>query len=236
MNLLSMLGLDRKIRQLKIAVGEGAIAAEDRAQLLHMAWEEEKQRLKLMLVLVIVVLGLTTVAAGLLSVAVVVHFWDTPQRTTAAWSVAALWVALWAASLFGLWSMLRTASGAFAPVRNEMALDWAWAQERFGVGDGGEEVDGEPRVPRRGPVTREELLARIARQRERIAMLQQPDVPVHAPELPPPDETTSEMALRLARAHPLASGVAAAAVVAVVGPRRVLRWAAFLAPVLWRMR
>jgi hypothetical protein len=30
--------------------------------------------------------------------------------------------------------------------------------------------------------------------------------------------------------------VAAAAVVAVVKPRRLLRWAAFVAPVLWRMR
>ncbi len=233
MNLLSMLGLDRKIRQLKIAVGEGAIAAEDRAQLLRMAWDEEKQRFKLMLVLVIVVLGLTTVAVALLSVAVVVHFWDTPHRTTAAWSVAAVWIVLWAASLLGLWKMLNGASAAFTPVREEIARDWAWAQERF---DLGKDEDDEPRAPQRRPATRDELLARMAQQRERIAVLQAPRVPHPATEEPPADETASEMALRLARAHPVASGVAAAAVVAVVGPRRLLRWAAFVAPMLWRLR
>ena len=90
MRLLSLLGLDRRLRRLRIAAAEGAMAAEDRVQLLRMAWEEEKQRLKLVLVLAIVLLGLTTIAVALLSVAVVVHFWDTPQRTTAAWSVAAL--------------------------------------------------------------------------------------------------------------------------------------------------
>ncbi|CAN5541019.1 hypothetical protein BH10PSE18_BH10PSE18_03780 [soil metagenome] len=227
-----MLGLDRKIRQLKIAAGEGAIAAEDRAQLLRMAWDEEKQRFKLMLVLVIVVLGLTTVAVALLSVAVVVHFWDTPHRTTAAWSVAAVWVVLWAASLLGLWKMLNGASAAFTPVREEIARDWAWAQERF---DLGKDEDGESHAPRRRPATRDELLARMAQQRERIAVLQTPRSPEPAAE-PPPDETASEMALRMARAHPVASGVAAAAVVVVVGPRRLLRWAAFVAPMLWRLR
>lgn len=232
MNLLSMLGLDRKIRQFKIAAGEGAIAAEDRAQLLRMAWDEEKQRFKRMLMLLTVVLGLTTVAVALLSVAVVVHFWDTSHRSTAAWAVAAVWIVLWAASLLGLWKMLNSASDAFMPVREEIARDWAWAQARF---DLGHDENGEPGTPHRRPATRDELLARMATQRERIAVLQAPRAPEPVAE-PPPDETASEMAWRMARAHPVASGVAAAAVVAVVGPGRLLRWAAFVAPVLWRMR
>jgi hypothetical protein len=34
----------------------------------------------------------------------------------------------------------------------------------------------------------------------------------------------------------VAAGVAAAAAVVVIRPKRLLRWAAFIAPVLWRMR
>ncbi|WP_395347838.1 phage holin family protein [Variovorax sp. UC122_21] len=133
MRLLSLLGLDRRLRRLRIAAAEGAMAAEDRVQLLRMAWEEEKQRLKLVLVLAIVLLGLTTIAVALLSVAVVVHFWDTPQRTTAAWSVAALWIVLWLAAAWGLWTQLRGASNSFTPTREELARDWTWVQERFGA-------------------------------------------------------------------------------------------------------
>jgi hypothetical protein len=64
MRLLSLFGLDARIRRLRIAAAEGALAAEDRVQLLRMAWEDEKQRLKLMLVLVVAVLGLTTVTVA----------------------------------------------------------------------------------------------------------------------------------------------------------------------------
>lgn len=234
--LLSLLGLDARIRRLKIAAGEGAMAIEDRTQLLRMAWDDEKDRLQRVLFLVIAVLGLTTVAVALLSVAVVVHFWDTPHRATAAWSVAGVWIALWAVSLIGLLSTLRGASGAFAPSRHEFERDWAWVQDRLGIGNEGQ-PEGTPRPTR--PATHEELLARIARQRQRIAVLQDASEDAAAAAsaaAPPPDETPSETAMRLLRAHPVAAGVAAAAVVAVVKPRRLLRWAAFVAPVLWRMR
>ncbi|WP_208512228.1 phage holin family protein [Variovorax paradoxus] len=237
MRLLSLLGLDRRLRRLRIAAAEGAMAAEDRVQLLRMAWEEEKQRLKLVLVLAIVLLGLTTIAVALLSVAVVVHFWDTPQRTTAAWSVAALWIVLWLAAAWGLWTQLRGASNSFTPTREELARDWTWVQERFGLGDEPGEED-EP-APRR-PATREELIERIERQRLRIATLQgggtaaAHGVEQAAP--PPPDETPTATALRIAREHPVATGVAVAAALVVVRPKRLLRWATFVAPILWRMR
>jgi len=55
-------------------------------------------------------------------------------------------------------------------------------------------------------------------------------------EAPVPNETTSAAAMRIAREHPIATGVAAAAVVAVLGPRRIARWASVIVPVLWRMR
>ena len=97
MSLSDLLGLKSRLRRLRILAGEGALAAEDRAQLLKLAWDEEKKRLGTMLGVAVAVIGLTTVAIALLSVAIVVHFWDTPYRTMAAWVLAFLWVGLWAA-------------------------------------------------------------------------------------------------------------------------------------------
>jgi uncharacterized membrane protein YqjE len=232
--LLSFLGLERRIRRLKIAAGEGAMAAEDRAQLVRMAWEDEKQRLKTLVVLTVAVLGLTTVAVALLSVAIVVHFWDSPYRSTAAWSVAIVWLLLWVAAVSGLVRSLGQASTAVAPARQEFARDWAWMQDKLGIGNAGQPV-GTPRPSR--PATQDELLARIARQRQRIAVLEAAGAePPSPPSPPPPNETPSETALRLAREHPVATAAAAAVLVAVIKPRRLLRWAAFVAPVLWRMR
>ncbi|MDR6889855.1 MULTISPECIES: phage holin family protein [Variovorax] len=239
MRLLSLFGLDARLRRLRIAAAEGALAAEDRVQLLRMAWEDEKQRLKLMLVLVVAVLGLTTVAVALLSMAVVVHFWETPHRVTAAWSVAGVWIVLWLGAAAGLLLTFRNASNSFAPARHEFERDWTWVQDRFGLGNDPDQDEDEPR-PRR-PTTREELLARMDRQRERIATMQgarkpRPAGAAAAPEAPPADETASAAAVRIAREHPIATGVVAAVALVVIRPKRLLRWAAVVAPVLWRMR
>lgn len=234
MRLLSLFGVGAGLRRLRIAAAEGALAAEDRVQLLHMAWEDEKQRLKLLLILVVAVLGLTTVTVALLSVAVVVHFWETPHRITAAWSVAGVWIVLWLGAAAGLLLTLRNASNSFVPARREFERDWAWVQDSFGLGKDPEQDDEAPRPPR--PATREELLARMERQRERIATLQGGRETQPAGEGPPPNETAAAAALRIARAHPVAAGVVAAAAVVVIRPRRLLRWAAVIAPILWRMR
>jgi len=240
MSLLSLFGLNARLRRLRIAAAEGALAAEDRVQLLRMAWEDEKQRLKLMLVLVVAVLGLTTVAVALLSMAVVVHFWDTPHRVAAAWAVAGVWVVLWLGAALGLFLTLRNASNSFMPARHEFERDWTWVQDRFGLGKDPDQDEEAPRPPR--PATREELLARMDRQRERIATMQggprksQPAGAAAAPGAPPADETASAAALRIAREHPVATGVVAAVALVVIRPKRLLRWAAVVAPVLWRMR
>ena len=240
MRLSSLFGLNARIRRLRIAAAEGALAAEDRVQLLRMAWEDEKQRLKLLLVFSLAVLGLTTVTVALLSVAVVVHFWETPHRIAAAWSVAGVWIVLWLAAAVGLLLTLRNASNSFVPARREFERDWAWVQDRFGLGKDPEQDEEAPRPPR--PATREELLARMERQRERIATLQggreqaQPAGGSGEGEAPPPNESAAAAALRIARAHPVATGVVAAAAVVVIRPKRLLRWAAVIAPILWRMR
>ena len=233
--ILSLLGLEARLRRLKIAAGEGAMAAEDRAQLIRMAWDAEKQRLQSVIVLTVAVLALTTVTVALVSVAIVVHFWDSPYRATAAWCVALVWVLLWLGAVIALLSNLRQANAAIEPAKLELARDWAWVQDRLGIGNEGQ-PPGTPRPTR--PETQEQLLVRIARQRQRIAVLQAAsDDEAERPTAPPPaNETPSEAALRLAREHPMATAAAAAVVVAVVKPRRLLRWAAFVAPVLWRMR
>ncbi|RYF31612.1 MAG: phage holin family protein, partial [Comamonadaceae bacterium] len=224
-----------RIRRVRVALGEGAQAAEDRVQLVRMAWDDEKQRLKRIAALGIAVMGLTTVTVALVSVAVVVHFWDTPQRITAAWSVAAVWVVLWLAAVALLLSTLRNAHHGFVPAQREFGRDWDWLQDRF-AGD----ENPAPREPR--PATRDELLARIADQRARIARLEagaqmRSDADAAVDEAPPPpDESAPDAMLRIARKHPVAAGVAAAVAVVVLKPRRVLRWSAFLAPILWRMR
>ena len=102
LGLSAILGIRSQLRRLRILIGEGALAAEDRAELQRFAWEDEKRRLRWMLGLVIAVVGLTTIAIALLSVAIVVHFWDSPHRSVAAWLVASVWLVLWFVSVVGL--------------------------------------------------------------------------------------------------------------------------------------
>ncbi len=229
MRLSSLFGIKSQLRRLRILIGEGALAAEDRAELLRFAWEDEKKRLRSMLGLVIAVVGLTTIAIALLSVAIVVHFWDTPQRSVAAWLVAAVWIALWLASVVALLSMSGKSSSAFEPVRREFERDAEWIRQSLGRSAQAGASTREPRA-----VTREELMARIEKQRVRIATLEA--AASRKGEAPVPDESASAMAMRVAREHPVATGVAAAAVVAVLGPRRIVRWASVIVPVIWRMR
>ena len=226
MSFSALFGLKSRLRRLRILAGEAALGAEDRAQLLRLAWDEQKKRLGTVLGLAIAVIGLTTVAIALLSVAIVVHFWDTPYRTMAAWVLALLWVGLWAAAVLTLLGTLRKSS-AFDSARQTFERDLEWIHHRFGA----DQVDDEPHVP---SLTSAQLLARIERQRARIATLEA--AASGAGEAPVPQETVSAAALRIAREHPIATGVATATVIAVLGPRRLVRWASVLAPVLWRMR
>lgn len=227
MRLLSLFGIDRRLRRVRAAVGEGALAAEDRLQLVRMAWDEEKRHLKRVFLLSLAALGLTTVAVALLSVAVVVHYWDTPYRAAAAWSVAAVWLVLWLLAIVGLLGALRQASDAFEPAKRELERDWLWMQQRFGN-------DEEIEAPEPRPATRAELLLRIEQQRERIA--RQELARAQAAAQAAMRETPGETASRLVREHPVAAAAAAAGVVAVVGPRRILRWTMRLLPIVLRLR
>lgn len=131
MNWLSLLGLEAFVLRWRAAAIEGAIAAEDRLELARLEWQQEKQRLQLLLVLAVAGVGLTVVALVMVSMAILVHFWDTPDRTLVGWLVAGAWCALWFAIMLTLALVMRRASNAFALTRHELALDWREIKERL---------------------------------------------------------------------------------------------------------
>lgn len=222
--LLALLGLDRRIARVREVLSEGVMAAEDRVQLLRMAWEDEKLRLRRMLLLLLALVGLTLMMAALLSMAVIVQFWDGPHRVTSAWSVALTWLALWAIAVWALLATLKDTPASVAAARDELARDRDWLEQRFGDEDD---------TPKLRPATRQELVDRIEHQRRRLAL--QDRMEAVADEAPAP-EGTSDKALRVAREHPMAVGAATAVVLAVVGPRRLLRTASWVLPILWKFR
>lgn len=131
MNWLSLLGLEGLAARWRANLIESAIAAEDRMDLARLEWADLKQRLQQLLVLTILVVGLTVVALIMVSLAVLVHFWDSPQRTLVAWLVAAVWTAGWAAATVSLVSVAQRAGSGFALTRRELAQDWRDIKERL---------------------------------------------------------------------------------------------------------
>ena len=130
-NWLSALGVDAFIARWRANVIEGAIAAEDRLELARLELQEQKTRLIRLVVLGVTVAALTIVTLTVLSIALMAHFWDSPQRLTAVWSVAGTWLVLWAGLLAWMYVTLRKANNAFALTRNELAQDWRALKERL---------------------------------------------------------------------------------------------------------
>ena len=131
MNWLSALGLDTLVARYRAAVIEAAIATEDRVELAKLEWKSQRNRLQAILVLTIALGGLTVVAMVLLSFAVLIHFWDSPDRTMVAWVIAAVWVAAWAGVLWALLSALRKSRSPFVQTRAELARDWQNLKEKL---------------------------------------------------------------------------------------------------------
>lgn len=131
MNWLSILGLESLMARWRANLIEGAIAAEDRMDLLRLEWLEQKQRIQQLLALIIVLTGLTVVALIMLSMALLVQFWDTPHRILVAWLVAGGWTLCWLVAIVSLVSVARRAGTGFALTRNELAQDWHAIKERL---------------------------------------------------------------------------------------------------------
>lgn len=131
MNWLSLLGLEAWAARWRAAVIEGAIAAEDRLELARLEWAQQRARFQLLLVLGVVAGALTVVVALLLSVAVLVHFWDTPYRAMTAWLIALAWFVVWAALVWKLVRVAQASQQGFALTRRELAQDWQEIKERL---------------------------------------------------------------------------------------------------------
>jgi len=130
-NWMSAIGLESLSARLRANLNEGAMAAEDRIALARLEWSAQKQRLQAIFVLGVVLGGLTIVALVLLSLAVLIQFWDSPERSVVAWVIAGVWLLAWAGALALLLSFLRKSSQPFALTRAELARDWAVIKEKL---------------------------------------------------------------------------------------------------------
>lgn len=131
MNWLSLLGLDEWFVRWRTSLREGAVAAEDRFELLRLEWQQLIRHGFMLLLLGAGLLVLAMVAFVSLSAAVLLLFWDSPQRVLAAWLVAFAWLLLWCGAAAWGWSMVRRCRSAFALTRRELAQDWRELKERL---------------------------------------------------------------------------------------------------------
>lgn len=131
MNWMSILGLESFSARMRANLNEGVIAAEDRIALARLEWEAQKKRLQTILVLAIVMGGITIVALVMLSVAILIQLWDSPQREVVAWVLAGVWMLAWLAVVAVLVTTLRKSSHPFALTRAELARDWATIKEKL---------------------------------------------------------------------------------------------------------
>ena len=131
MNWLSLLGFDDTVARARSLMNEGALAAEDRMDLLSIEWQETKKNIVWMLVMGLVVAGLTIVALTLLSGAIIITYWDTPNRLLATWLVAGFWGVLWIGILIFLWKTVQKTTNSFQLTKSVLKTDWQAFKRRI---------------------------------------------------------------------------------------------------------
>lgn len=131
MNWIALLGLEAIVARWRANVIEGAIAAEDRLTLAQLEWHEQKSRLRSLGIFTLIFAGLTMVTLVVLSLAVIVHFWDTPERTMVAWLLAGGWFVAWVGVLLTLLSIVKKTANGFSLTRSELVRDWQSIKERL---------------------------------------------------------------------------------------------------------
>lgn len=131
MDWLSLLGLGAFVDRWRSYVIEAAIAAEDRGTLFRLELREYKRSLAALIGLSLGLVALSVVMLTVLSAAIVVQFWDTPDRAMVAWSVAGAWIAIWLVATVFVVSLARKAGNGFAMTRKELANDWTEIKEQL---------------------------------------------------------------------------------------------------------
>ena len=108
------------IRQLAASVLKHAAM---RAELLSIEVQEEKARLIRLAISAFLLSALVIVSLVMLAILVLVCYWDTPQRVTAAVVLASMFVALTAACYFYLAAQLKRSTTLFATSAAELRRD-----------------------------------------------------------------------------------------------------------------
>ncbi|MFA9286154.1 MULTISPECIES: phage holin family protein [unclassified Comamonas] len=131
MNWLSVLGVDDMLLRFRALLSESAMAAEDRMDLLAIEWQEQKKNLIWLVLMGLVVAGLTIVALTVLSGAIIISFWDTPNRMLATWLVAGVWLVLWLGVLAFLYFTTKKAANPFQLTKTVLRQDWQAVKGRL---------------------------------------------------------------------------------------------------------
>lgn len=131
MNWVSLLSIGRWATHWRATATEGIAAAEDRIALARLEWAGHRRSLALLALLLVLFGALALVALLLLSAAILVQFWDTPQRALVAWILAGVWFTACAVVLALLVSLARRARDVFALTRKELAEDWRMLKEQL---------------------------------------------------------------------------------------------------------
>ncbi|TFF63202.1 MULTISPECIES: phage holin family protein [Comamonas] len=130
-NLISLLGLDSLLERWRANLNEAAIAAEDRVDLAQLEWQQHKRSMQTLAVLAIVLGALTVVVLIVLSMAVLVQFWDSEHRQLVAWLLVGGWVLVWGLGLWRLLEAVNQLSSPFRLTRRELKSDWQAMKERI---------------------------------------------------------------------------------------------------------
>ncbi|MEJ8293952.1 phage holin family protein [Delftia tsuruhatensis] len=130
-NWISLLGLDAWVARWRAAVIELAMAAEDRTDLARLEWVQHKRSMQTVVVLLIALAGLSVVVMLMLSVAVLVQFWDTEHRVMVAWLLFGGWLAILSIALWQLLAAVRRLARPFILTRNELSQDWQALKKRL---------------------------------------------------------------------------------------------------------
>lgn len=129
-NWMSVLGLDAWLARSRSRLHEGATAAEDRMALARLEWNIQKKRLQAIAVLAVALGMLTIVTLIMLSLTAVIHFWDTPYRSSVAWGISIAWLFVWCGVFYALVMGLRKSRNPFALTRAELTRDWHMFKEK----------------------------------------------------------------------------------------------------------
>lgn len=124
MNWIALLGLDGLLARWRAAGAEGAEAMQDRLELAQLEWQQQKRQWAKMLAFSLAVFSLAVLSLVVFSMALIIQFWDSPQRSLVAWLLTGFWFMLWASSVVALISVVARGGNTFGLTRRELKQDW----------------------------------------------------------------------------------------------------------------